>query len=622
MLYRFAVFANFVGLFFASCKTANPNDSAVQASASAPSSADENCADVDSVRQFRDIFHHLASNKNRYYPSEYFPDEFNQINIDDNEIRQMIYMPTDKAICYGNQLVNTTAGTGPDYLNRLEKRMHDDESMNKTELFYQNGYRRPFQDLTSTRDVFSEKGPATIIVFPGFVAEFFKPIPFEHVQNAKSSIFRSQFQAAVDKLSDFSWRNDVYGERQIPMSDVLKLSSLDIEGKSLVNMIFLPSLQGSLETIGETRDTAKLYLRRLNSFFAEIDRMPGQPGKQATQNIYLLGYSRGHLTAVDLAVLAREQHAPWANRVKGVINLAGVVYGTGIADDALLDTSSQTYQTVQKIKKANAALIGLEEIDTIAKGKYGPERAAIEVRYRAENMRQQVISAMDFIQDGPPAINTNIAQESLRLGLAAPTKIGLLNPFHMLSILQQFRRQTFEINNFVGLNGRDHFKAVSQWKRLFSQLLVGMETMTKASRVDWFATHVLPPDIKYYSISGSMPDRLSDETGMLENRYYGSRLPDFQVLRGNYYTILDQTNLDVNDSQVSYPMARLWPSLITKLNPKQPPVKTYYLGMTGTHHWGIAWTEAFKRVPAAMNLFPKTILLESLATFALQQQEK
>jgi hypothetical protein len=118
-----------------------------------------------------------------------------------------------------------------------------------------------------------------------------------------------------------------------------------------------------------------------------------------------------------------------------------------------------------------------------------------------------------------------------------------------------------------------------------------------------------------------MPAPLRDspngDLGLLRNPYYGSMLPDFRLLRGNYYTMLNSTALKINDSQVSYPLTRFWPAMFQKLNPNQPKVNSYFVGMMGTHHWGMAWSEAIEQTPPAVNPFPKTILLESLATFAL-----
>ena len=105
---------------------------------------------------------------------------------------------------------------------------------------------------------------------------------------------------------------------------------------------------------------------------------------------------------------------------------------------------------------------------------------------------------------------------------------------------------------------------------------------------------------------------------------YDNGSVDFRSLRGNYYDLFAASGVQLQDSQVPVERARFWPALhvpsasSTPFNPAQKPIKTYFMGTVGTHHWGLAFPKAFSTQGMDGNPYPRTTLLKAMATFVAQ----
>jgi len=98
---------------------------------------------------------------------------------------------------------------------------------------------------------------------------------------------------------------------------------------------------------------------------------------------------------------------------------------------------------------------------------------------------------------------------------------------------------------------------------------------------------------------------------------------DFSSLRGNYYDLFAASTHQLQDSQVPVQRARFWPELHSTLNPAQKPLKTYFMGTVGAHHWGLSFPRAFSTKDGLeANPYPRTLLLKSIGTFVAQVESR
>ncbi len=79
---------------------------------------------------------------------------------------------------------------------------------------------------------------------------------------------------------------------------------------------------------------------------------------------------------------------------------------------------------------------------------------------------------------------------------------------------------------------------------------------------------------------------------------------DYETLSGG---------LALNDSQVSVAQAAFPAGVLESINPAHKGLKTKFLGVAGTHHWGMALREVNKMKAGQVNGFPREALLRALA---------
>lgn len=462
---------------------------------------------------------------------------------------------------------------------------------------YDNGIAQPVTALPDGRAVFEVKGPVTIIFIPGIFGEFVENLPFEMLfRNIESSFYR-KWSASLAAISDEAYSVNALKDEEYRLSDLVKVTSLDDEGtgKPLVNLIFLYPPPGSLETMGELGPIARRYLDRLDKVFRAIP-------EESTRQLVLLGYSRGAPVALELLVRARadvDRH-PWAKRIKGMMSMAGVLYGSGLADRAFDDEDSADYKLLTVVKELADSL----EVDEAGAGE-----GATGMKLRNTERWVKAAAKIAKIQLEEPPPPPGLKSE--------PGRADVISFSFMTGMLKTILFDMFDIDQ-----KGEYFNNVRRFKVIVEAALVGTEGLTTDARLDWWRKNAVPEDVTYFALTGTMADmtRKEDkESAILESPYYGPETVDYPGLRKSYYALSLKSGVELNDSQVTVPKACFWPDLSTGLNPAQEAFKAHFMGVLGTHHWGVAFPAVAESHDNKKNPFPRAALLEAAGAFMLEK---
>jgi len=228
-------------------------------------------------------------------------------------------------------------------------------------LLYQNGADQPPVFRPGIRDSLRSQ-PPTFIIVPGIFGEFIESAPFDSIAKDASSSFAQSHRGSLTALTDAVYDLVDLGTSQLPLVDLVSLGSLDDgQGAALVNLVLLNPHWGSLETVVAHPEAAAIYLQRLDRVFS---RLPSE----ATNDIYILGYSRGSPLGLEMLVSAcqdLEQH-PWADRLRGFVSLGGVLFGSELADLALHDPNSADYRLLAELRDTADDLVQDQDGDSEA----------------------------------------------------------------------------------------------------------------------------------------------------------------------------------------------------------------------------------------------------------------
>ena len=182
----------------------------------------------------------------------------------------------------------------------------------------------------------------TLVIVPGVFGEFIENRAFEEVFSRKTSAFRSHFAARLQVakalaakdpryrplLTDASYSLEALAPVETPLEALVSVGSVDdVDGTPLVNLVLLNTRLLSLESAGDIGEKAAIFSRRLGKFFA-VAGLPKELG--------IVGHSRGAIIGLDMLAKARAEKVPpsWFERVRAFVSLAGVVYGSDLADNA------------------------------------------------------------------------------------------------------------------------------------------------------------------------------------------------------------------------------------------------------------------------------------------------
>lgn len=529
-------------------------------------------------------------------------------HLSDEQIRQLVLMPTEEAV--------TPRGSMAAYDAAFARMRPTD--------FYQQGLITPLvQKLGPGGALENElrRNPVHIVVVPGIFGEFIPVSPFEEVfryGGAASVMWDRNMKALEADPANAELTHDrQFAAAQVKdvsrsMRDLVRVGSIDdSDGTPLVTVTYLKPELGSLETFGSLDDNADYYLTRLEKYF----RIIGAP-----EHLYVMGYSRGTPTALNLVSRAHAAHAPWMPKLRGAIALAGVIYGTQLADSALaagpqrrmLDTMTDFVEN--KLESCTGPTPGALLL-TRNLGHWTAFLAREAIAARGMTNQNDAL-AREGIQTDFADIG-RIVSFTRRVLFGDPQKVfsGDADSSAILGVLH------------MNAPNAEYCANIERFKKTAVQVVKGVETLTTQARTDWFHTHTLPSNIRYYAVTGTMGDATAEGGPVsplaLNETAYDPRSLDFRSLRGNYYDLFAASHDQLQDSQVPVQRARFWSDLHAELNPHQQPLKTYFMGTVGVHHWGLSFPRAFStRDGLSANPFPRTLLLKSIATFVAQVESR
>ena len=458
-------------------------------------------------------------------------------------------------------------------------------------LLYENAAAQPPTFRENIRDDLRSR-PPTFIIVPGIFGEFIANAPFDVVATNAASTFARAHRAGLATQTDTVYDIADLGPKELPLGDLVSIGSLDDEqGAPLVNVILLNPLWGSLETVIAHPEATAIYLQRLDRVFAQIPA-------EATADLYILGYSRGGPLGLDMLVDAR-RHAdlhPWAERLRGFVSLGGVLFGSELADQALNNGDSADYRLLAEFQAL------ADELEADHEGDSDVER----LEHKMANTGRWIEAAAEIadILAAPPQSHPGLSREPLSGDIPKlSTMTSLLN-----SVVSEL---------FLADQKGEYFNDVERFKILIRATRGGLNELSTAQRTSWWRNNTLPSDLTYFALTGTMAGmtRESGPDALFGSAYYGRDTGDFTNLRNSYYSLSLLSGVELNDSQVTVPKGRFWPRLSRQLNPAQQPYEAQFLGVLGSHHWGVALTEGVEPAQGKTNEFPRTVLLEAIAAY-------
>lgn len=508
--------------------------------------------------------------------------------LDDAAIHELVYLAPKEV---------TDPNVEPDPaapLARLDARFR---GIRPSEL-YEHGVKTPMNDALDVERALASR-PVHIVVLPGIFGEFIEVAPFEEVYQAKGSAARVRWErliaetGALPEATDATFDPKAVKEVPRSLSSLVRTGSIDdASGRPLVTLSYMVPPLGSLESLGTLEENAAVYLRRLRKYFAILG---------VTDDVYVLGYSRGAATALEVVAQATSKPAenPWTSKLRGVISLAGVLYGSQIADSAR--TKGTPQGDVLEVLQGLGNDLETCTVET-------PTSKRLRIQASNGGRWAAAVAKASFRATKLPA-HPEIAWEAIQ---SASPDLARMTSFARRLLVDE----VFTLANPLA----DYCPNVDRFKMTLKKTLQGIDSLTTESRLDWWRTHTLPANIRYFALTGTMGDATRQPGATWAHAQntigYDPTSIDFKSLRTNYYDLLGASGIEANDSQVTINRAKFWPNLMPLLNAKQQPLRTYFLGTVGSHHWGLAFPRAFATKDGrTANPYPRTSLIHAIGSF-------
>lgn len=534
--------------------------------------------------------------------------------LSQEQIQQVIFTPPESL------LISPDTTSIKDFISKIDQigqqtnpmQVYLNSSKNKREESYN------VNELTDRL----RQTPLTIIVFPGIFGEFIPTHAFEEVFKKTDSAYAKEFKEKTDadKKGSRALHISKYGDssydlgkmtitdgiqipqKNLPLDECFKVASIDDEKKNpLVKVVIFDTQPMSLETLGTMRENTERFTRRLEGFF----RLMGTP-----ENMVFIGYSRGTMTALDN--LTFNKNKAWMKNVKAMISLGGVTYGTALADDALRP-DSDTGKLITEVKKVLKSLENIDDGSLADDGFNSLIYVPGEVLARAKRNVERVTSLRSLLKDKD--FDPKATIESIK-GFGNQTKgTDIKSQIHLLVSVLTNLGLDFKNLSWTSLLkdiwSRDIFTiARNKFTVIFQSTLAAVEEMQTKKRLDWWFKSDLPLHVKYYAIAGTMGEGFTDS-----KMGFNPNTQDDLMLLGNYNDYKKASNgVLLNDSQVAVQRVKFWPELSAMLNPNNAGMNTAFLGIVGTHHWGLALEIVNANKDGSKNPFPRETLLKALAT--------
>ncbi|MBL7689552.1 MAG: hypothetical protein JNJ49_16060 [Bdellovibrionaceae bacterium] len=441
------------------------------------------------------------------------------------------------------------------------------------------------------------KHSITLVVIPGIFGEFIRVRPFENVL-ARPSQAKDQFIAAAARArTDANPARRALGVDATYSSEDVSVVSKPIEelvhvGEAgpNVKVVFLYPRLASLETLGDLKDRAAIFNRRLEKYL----ELSGD------QNLAFVGFSRGTTYGLEMISQGFTAGKPWVSRVRAMIGLGGVVFGSSAADQTA-DPNHPMAKTLQALKRVSASLQVLPEALWSRPG----------VIYDNNKAWSEFLSTMKEIDAETKSVNPDGAVEVNTTDPSMADSLMQMDAMGPLALSYKFLLQLGLTKPFS-----DYSNNIRRGKALIDAAITGIEQLRTAERLEWWRTHRLPLTVKYYALAGAMASPSESAVGRMSFESpltYANRAVEDVFLLKNRNDYVTASGLRLNDSQVGVPQAMFLPKVIENLNPELRGIRTEFLGVMGTHHWGLALPIVFDMRDGRKNPTPREAMLKAMA---------
>lgn len=462
--------------------------------------------------------------------------------------------------------------------------------------------------------------PITLVIVPGIFGEFIPNRPFEELLSLSTSFkndFARTMQTAISQKNpnafDQSLDLQAFKYKKVSLDQVIHVASIDDQdGKPLVKIVLLFTPFASLETLGDVSVRARYFNQRLQKYI----------NLTGPQDLVLVGYSRGVTFALDMVSQAKDdKQMTYLQSVRGVVSYAGVIFGSSLTNN-LMDPSSSDAKSAQAVMDLTKQLQEIPEELSSATGYFGlPSPVALFKKQQIihQNNMAWISTLQKIVQAQPKKPGFDLSKFDIsKFDFSQLTNPGLnasqinfdLDPRGMFSI-------AFKALGNVGIFSAvsDYNKNIQRFKWMVPEMLTGVNQLREDYRTQWWKTHTIPSNITYYSLPAAMAD---PQHSTIEKQIYEANVGynnsyDDRSLIDNQRKYVTLAGLNMNDSQVSLAQSTFIPKIISRMNPQQTPIQTKFLGVLGSHHWGITLQVVNKTFDNKVNPFPRKAALLGLA---------
>lgn len=564
---------------------------------------------LTSPEQFRDIFWSILNSEQSKRSGWHAP-------ISKNDLDHLIYLPT-------SDVLKPNLPREKNLLSLFDKIGELARAWQPLNLF-ENG-RDTGAQLLPLDHVFaplrnlnhSAADRLTLVIVPGVFGEMIHTRAFEEIFRDGADVDkywreRVVYQRWVEPTATYAeqFSLEKMKSENIPIEELLSVGSIhDNQGEAVANVVLFNTKLLSLESMGDIRDRAALFLHRLKLYF----RVMGTP-----ENIAFVGYSRGTMVALEMLAQAKASHEDryWLPRVKALVSLGGVTYGSDLADLAFntkkTNPAPQLAQELALLGELHDSLHELSENPLHDKNIQKQNLKIIRANMTAyKDFLFGLLSALKKSPDGAREIKGIKATWKATREALLSNRDASMKAVHTLVL--KVILNSFRLDKFI----TQYSLNIRRMKTVIREAQIAVKQLTTPVRIAWWQNHTIPTHVRYYALTGTMADITSgilEERALAENRIaFDPNLPDFATLKQNYQVYKTLTGFSTNDSQVAIHKARFYPELATRLNPNQKPFPATFLGVLGVHHWGLALEIATETKSGRLDPYPRKALLKTIA---------
>eukprot|EP00727_Mastigamoeba_balamuthi_P009503 m51a1_g5175 hypothetical protein (484) ;mRNA; r:150517-152322 len=417
------------------------------------------------------------------------------------------------------------------------------------------------------------KAPVTIVSLSGMFNEFVPRDALGAAYNASSTFALAFRQALKDRpLTVPVWDNSVLDDVDVPLGEIVRAGSVDAaDGTPLYNVVYFAQRVGSLESLSLPELVVPRLVSRIGLFLDLVG--------SNVDDFVLVGFSRGTVDAMH--IMAQHAELPWGRRIRGVITLDGVVYGTSLGDCGLGETVSNPPRVCETAADM-MAWVELLVNGLVPRLTHIVQNTALITRVASEAL-------LDLANLNPP--------QELR-------QSHLVFPDALKSGYELVRSLLFNFDLLHPVFGYE--ENIQRLKNLLGALLDSMRLLSTKTRTEWWANHTVPTDRLYASVTGTLAD--FDHSDPVVH-------PDEWAMRYLYYVTAQASGQELVDGPVQLSRQIFLPEVHRSLNPRQGPYEAHWLGLFFTTHEGAAMDYIFPCPDNWVDPFPRKTLVDSLATW-------